>query len=190
MPFLSFRLLLLFFRRHWGIYFQQALGKIHAHLMLRDVYAFQIRFGERYFELFACACNNQQRSFAGSELNVFDAADFTTVIQNRAADQVAYIRPALFQLRALGDRNLQFRSDQKLGVRHRIDAAKLQNQQALVRPDIFYFQFAPSVLQLWQREQLHASGESFRDVAVRFGTDLAVPALRFHDAGQGDELAC
>ena len=58
-----------------------------------------------------------------------------------------------------------------------------------MRPEIFDFQFAPGVLHFRQSEQLHSCGETVRDVAVHFGSDLAVPALRFHDAGQGDELA-
>ena len=76
--------MLLLFRRNRGIDFQHALGKVHAHLPLRYVYTFQIRFGERHVDLLARAvCQNQQRRFAGSELNVFDAPDFTAVIENR-----------------------------------------------------------------------------------------------------------
>jgi hypothetical protein len=42
---------------------------------------------------------------------------------------------------------------------------------------------------LRQREQFHACGETAWNVAVHFCSDLAVPALRLYDAGQGNELA-
>jgi len=53
-------LLLLLFCRHWGIDFQHALGKAHAHLALRNVDAVQVRFGERYIKLLACSVGNNQ----------------------------------------------------------------------------------------------------------------------------------
>ncbi len=79
MPLLSLRLLLLLlFCRDRGIDFQHALGKVHAHLPLRKVYAFQVRLGERYIKLLAGSVgNNQQRRFAGSELYIFNSANFT-----------------------------------------------------------------------------------------------------------------
>ncbi len=62
-----------------------------------------------------------------------------------------------------------------------------------MRPQIFDFQLAPrrfvSDLRLRQREQLHACSEASRNVAVHFRSDFAVPALRLHDTGQGNELA-
>ena len=68
---LSFRLLfLLLFRRDRGIDFQHALGKVHAHLLLRHVDSFQVRFSERNIKLLACTVrNNQQWGLACTELN-------------------------------------------------------------------------------------------------------------------------
>jgi hypothetical protein len=55
-------------------------------------------------------------------------------------------------------------------------------------PQIFYFQFAVSIF-LAQREQFHPRSKAIGNVAVNFCRNLAVPPLRFNDAGQGDVVA-
>jgi hypothetical protein len=105
-------LFLLFFGRDRSIDLEHTFGKVHAHLPLRYIYAFQIGLGEGHIKPFSRAGYDEQRSFAGPELNVFDAADFMTMIDDYTADQIADVRPAPLQLRAFGTRDLQLRSDQ------------------------------------------------------------------------------
>ncbi len=183
MPLLSFRLLLLLlFRRHGGIDFQHALGKIHEHLPARHVHGFQIRFGEGHIELLACfAGHDQQRRFASPKLNVLYAADIAAVVENYASDKIADIRPTLLKFGALTAWHLQFRSDQGLGVGDRIDAPELEDQQPLMGPQAFNFEFPPRFLRPAQSQQLHPRCESFRDIAMHLHRNLAVPALGFHD---------
>ncbi len=184
------RLLPFFFRRHGGIDLEHALRQIHSHLPLRDIHTFQVRFGEGNVEpLAGSGRDNQQRRFTRAKLNICDAANFPGAIKYDAADQIADITPPAIKLRAFGRRNLQLRSDQSFGGGHRIHAAKLQNYETLVRPKIFHFQLTPGVWRLAESEQLHPRGKAIGNIAMYFGRDLAVPALRLHYAGQRNELA-
>src|SRR3954470_17203060 len=143
---LRLRILLLLFRTQGRVNLQHAFRKPHAHFLASQIHGFQIRLSERHIELLATrARHNQQRRFAGPELHVLDLSDLAISVENRASDEIADVIPPLLKPRALNSRNLQLRSDQRLSVRHRIDARKLQNQQALVRPQAFNFHFVPRV---------------------------------------------
>ena len=107
------------------------------HFPLCHIDCLDIRFGEGYVELLAFFRHNQQRRFAGAELNIFDVADLAAMIEYGATDQIADERPSRVELCAFCARKLQLRSDQKLCVRHRIDAYEFQNQQAFMRPQAF-----------------------------------------------------
>jgi hypothetical protein len=91
-------------------------------------------------------------------------------------------------LRALTARNLQFASDQRLRVVHRIDACELQNQQAFVRPEFFDLQRATAVVGR-ERGQPQSNLEPVGNVAVQLDRDFAVASLRLPHAGQGNEFA-
>ena len=92
----------LFFWRYRGVYFQQALGENHVHLLLRHIHRFHVRFGEGDIKLFSrFVGHDQQRGLAGSELQVHDAPDLVATIKQRTTHQVAHIIPALLERCAL-----------------------------------------------------------------------------------------
>src|SRR5579864_7147662 len=168
---------------------QHALGKLHPHLLPRQINSFQVSLSERHIIfLSTSASHNQQRRFAGSELHIFNPPDLVSVIEDRAPNQVADVIPTALQFRALSPWHLQLRPDQRPSIRHRIDANELQNQQALMRPEAFNLNLAPRVARLAQREQLHPLGKAIRNIAVNLSRDFAMSPLRLHHAGQRDEL--
>jgi len=57
-----------------------------------------------------------------------------------------------------------------------------------MRPQLFDPQFAASIFSA-QRGKIHPNGEAIRNIAVNLRRDFSVPALRFDDAGQGNEIA-
>jgi hypothetical protein len=56
-----------------------------------------------------------------------------------------------------------------------------------VRPERFQFQLAPRAIDS-QRKNPPAICQTLREIGVEFSRDLAAAALRFDDAGDGDEL--
>ena len=64
-------------------------------------------------------------------------ANLALAVEYRAADQVAQIRPAWFQLSPFAARKLEFGADQRFRIVNCLDAMKLQHQEALVRPEVF-----------------------------------------------------
>ena len=162
------------------------------YLFMLEINPFQICLGVRNLavltSLFALCTDDQQRRFARAKLNVFNLPDLATRVEHHAAYQVAYVIPSWIKLRPLTAGNLQFAADQSLGIGDRIDARKLQNQVALVRPEFFDLQLAPGVV---SRESEHpqAHSEPVRNVAVQLDCDFATAPLRFSHASQGNELA-
>ncbi len=91
--------------------------------------------------------------------------------------QVAQVRPARLQLGAFDARNLKLGTDQRLGIGNRLDAVKLQNQKALVRPEVLDLHL-PSLVSPWQAPTaacLRGSGPEYW-CAVRLRLLRGVPA--------------
>ena len=88
------------------------------------------------------AAHDQQRRFSGAEDYIFNAADLAITVPNFAADQIAYVIPTWFELSAIARRHLQLGANQRLCVVDCFNPLKLQDDQTLVRPRVFDFQFA------------------------------------------------
>ena len=88
-----------------------------------------------------------------------------------------------------GDRDELFPcpDDQRLGIGNRVDAIKLQNQQALVRPQVFNLNFAALAI-LAERPQPHAFAEAVRNIGVQFDCDFSAASLGFDYPRQGNKL--
>ena len=188
-------LLLLFFRRKRRIDFQHAFGKVHAHLLraLRRRFPDTLRrTGYRTFLPAAASQHDQQRRFARSELNIFNAADIASLIEHHATDQIADVIPARFQLAHARCAAPATRIRPAFQPRKSNQCPRISKPAALCAAKNLRLpvRAAPAFKsRLRQREQLHACGEPIGNVAVNLGRNFAAAALRLHHAGQSNELA-
>lgn len=179
-------LLLLFLFRKRRIDVQQSVGQPHPNFFAADVHLFQkgLRKGDL---VFLRSFHHQQGGFASAESHIADLANLAVRIPDHAAHQIADVGGVLFQFRPLADWNLQFASDERLGLANRIEAAKLQNYLTFMKPEGLQFQFAARPV-CGERKQPFAFLEALGKICVEFGRDFALPALRFPHAGDGDKF--
>jgi hypothetical protein len=170
-------LFLLFFRQR-RIYFQQAFGQIHLNALVLKIDPLQEYLSIWNFMLMLFRSHHQQRRFTRAEANIADYTNFTSAIEQRATDQIAYVERAGFQLCALPGWKLQLAADQNLCIRNRINARDLQHQPVLVRPNVVDLQLAPAAV-FRQRLNLQARVQPSRNIGVDLGGNFAVAALRF-----------
>ena len=109
------------------------------------------------------------------------------MIKQRATNQIADVCRALLQRRTFTSWDLQLTSDQRLSVRNRIDAGKLQNYKLFVRPRVFDLQLATAAI-FRQRQQPQSLMQSVWNVAVQLDGNFSVPPLCFRHTGQSDEF--
>lgn len=200
-----------------SIHLQQAFGQLHAHLPVRRIHGVQKRLSERHIQFLASMVrHDQERRFASSKLNIFDASNLAPVVEHRTTNQVAHIIPARLKLGSFAAGNLQLATEQFFRLGNRIDARELQYEQPFVRPQVFYLKLADVQLadvQLAaktggnfartcgfagilfhtrrQSPQPHANRKTPGNIAVNLSRDFTPPSLRLYYAGQGNEFpAC
>ena len=140
----------------------------------------------------SCARTTKQRSLACSKLHFADRPKQLLAVRipypNFAADNLAHVRRARFQLGALLKRNLQFQPGKLLGVADAFHAGELQHHAALMKPVLFQLQFAAAAVGR-QARQLPAFLEALGKIRVQLRHNFAAPPLRTQHASDGDELA-
>ncbi len=101
-------------------------------------------------------------------------------VEDDTSNEIADVSPSRLKPGAFRLWNLQFAADQRLSVRNRVNARKLQDQITLVRPKLFNFQFPPRSI-IGQSPQPHTLVKSVRDVAVQLGCNFAASSLRLNE---------
>ena len=125
---------------------------MHVYLLVLDVercalaWGLQEGVGKGQKVFLLSVLNHQKRSFAGPKLYGGYVAHAASAVQHFAAYEITNIRRAGFELRPLRSGNLQLATQKRFGVSNGIDALQLQNQGAFVRPKLFQFDFAVSVI--------------------------------------------
>src|SRR5208282_5563811 len=122
------------------------------------------------------------------ELQILNLADLALPIEHCTTNQVAQVRPARLQFRAVASRKLKFSAHQRLGVGNRSDALKSQHQKALMRPEILNHDFAALAV-FRERPQPHVSPEAVRNSGVQFSRYFSTASLRFDHDRQGNPFA-